>query len=281
VSFITKWDLLKNRLYWQVINTCFVQRMKVDLKKPIVFFDLETTGVNVSADRIVEIALIKINTDSSREEFHRLVNPTMPIPVHVSEIHGIYDIDVKDKPTFKEIVEEVAAFIGESDLAGYNCLKFDVPLLAEEFMRAEFPIDLLNRDIIDVQNIYHKMEPRTLSAAVQFYCDKNLDNAHSALADTRATLDVFIAQLDKYETLANKVEELSDFSRFGPKSADFANRIIFNEKGQEVFNFGKHKGKTVEEVFKVEPGYYSWMMNGEFPLYTKQVIKRIKERMTN
>jgi DNA polymerase-3 subunit epsilon len=255
--------------------------MKVDLKKPIVFFDLETTGVNVSTDRIVEIALIKVNKDKSKEEFHRIVNPTVPIPVQVSEIHGIYDIDVKDKPTFKEIAKEVADFIGDSDLAGYNCLKFDVPVLAEEFMRVEYPIDLLNRDIVDVQNIYHKMEPRTLSAAVQFYCQKNLDNAHSALADTQATLDVFLAQLDKYETLANSVSELSDFSRFGSKSADFANRIVFNEQGQEIFNFGKHKGKTVEEVFRIEPGYYSWMMNGEFPLYTKQVIQRIKERMAN
>lgn len=253
--------------------------MKLNLKKPIVFFDLETTGVNISTDRIVEIALIKINPDQSKQEYLQRINPTVPIPLETSEIHGIFDIDVKDKPTFADLAADVANFIGDSDLAGYNCLKFDVPVLAEEFMRAEYPIELLSREIIDVQNIYHKMEPRTLSAAVQFYCDKNLDNAHSALADTQATLDVFLAQLEKYETLAKEVNALSDFSRFGPRSADLANRIVFNEHGVEVFNFGKHKGKPVVDIFKKEPGYYSWMMNGDFPLYTKKVLTEIRARI--
>lgn len=251
--------------------------MNLNLTKPLVVFDLETTGVNVATDRIVEIALLKILP--SGEEINRveLINPTIPIPKEVAAIHGITDEMVADKPTFKEMAKDIANFIDNADLAGYNSLKFDVPLLVEEFLRADIDFDLEKRRLIDVQNIFHKMEPRTLSAAYKFYCDKELVNAHSAEADTKATFEIFKAQLDKYDTLKNDFDFLHKFSQY-KKSADLMGRIVYNSQGKEVFNFGKHKGKPVEEVLEKEPSYYHWMMDGDFPLSTKRVLTKIKLR---
>jgi DNA polymerase-3 subunit epsilon len=254
--------------------------MKLHLKNPIVFFDLETTGINIAKDRVVEIAILKVNVDGSEESFCYKVNPEMPIPKVTSEIHGIYDEDVKDAPTFKELGKQLAKIMEGCDIAGFNSNKFDVPLLAEEFIRAEVDFDMKKRKFVDVQTIFHKMEKRTLGAAYKFYCDKDLENAHSALADTTATYEVLKAQLDRYEDLENNIEFLNDFSSFN-KNADFIGRIIFNDKGQEVFNFGKYKGKSVEEVLAKDPSYYGWMMNGDFPLFTKKVLTNIKLRNFN
>ncbi|MCT4648055.1 MAG: 3'-5' exonuclease [Carboxylicivirga sp.] len=254
--------------------------MELQLKNPIVFFDLETTGINIAKDRIVEIAILKVHVDGREESVCYKVNPEMPIPPVTSEIHGIYDEDVKDAPTFKELAKNLAKMLEGCDIAGFNSNKFDVPLLAEEFIRAEVDFDMKKRKFVDVQTIFHKMEKRTLGAAYKFYCDKDLENAHSAEADTRATYEVLKAQLDRYEELKNDVEYLNDFSSFN-KNADFIGRIIFNEKGVEVFNFGKYKGKSVEEVLKKDPAYYGWMMNGDFPLFTKKVLTNIKLRNFN
>ncbi|MCT4647939.1 MAG: 3'-5' exonuclease [Carboxylicivirga sp.] len=254
--------------------------MKLHLKNPIVFFDLETTGINIAKDRIVEIALLKVNIDGSDESFCYKVNPEIPIPKVTSEIHGIYDEDVKDAPTFKELGKSLAKIMEGCDIAGFNSNKFDVPLLAEEFIRAEIDFDMKKRKFVDVQTIFHKMEKRTLSAAYKFYCDKDLENAHSAAADTLATYEVLKAQLDRYEELENNIEFLNDFSSFN-RNADFIGRIIFNDKGVEVFNFGKYKGKSVEEVLAKDPSYYGWMMNGDFPLFTKKVLTNIKLRNFN
>ncbi|MBS2213245.1 ribonuclease H-like domain-containing protein [Carboxylicivirga mesophila] len=254
--------------------------MKLHLKNPIVFFDLETTGINIANDRIVEIAILKVNVDGSEESYCYKVNPEIPIPQVTSEIHGIYDEDVKDAPTFKELGKTLAKIIEGCDIAGFNSNKFDVPLLAEEFIRADVDFDMKKRKFVDVQTIFHKMEKRTLSAAYKFYCDKDLNNAHSAEADTKATYEVLKAQLDRYEELENNIEFLNDFSSFN-RNADFIGRIIFNDKGLEVFNFGKYKGKSVEEVLKKDPSYYGWMMNGDFPLFTKKVLTNIKLRSFN
>lgn len=254
--------------------------MKLHLKNPIIFFDLETTGINIAKDRIVEIALLKVNIDGSEESFCYKVNPEMPIPKVTSEIHGIYDEDVKDSPTFKELAKKFAQIMEGCDIAGFNSNKFDVPLLAEEFIRADVDFDMKKRKFVDVQTIFHKMEKRTLGAAYKFYCDKDLENAHSALADTTATYEVLKSQLDRYTELENDVDYLSDFSTFN-KNADFIGRIIFNDKGQEVFNFGKYKGKPVEDVLSKDPSYYGWMMNGDFPLFTKKVLTNIKLRNFN
>ncbi len=254
--------------------------MKLKLKKPIVFFDLETTGVDVSKDRIVEISIMKISPDGKKEIKTRRVNPEMPIPQQASEVHGIYDEDIKDEPTFRALAKSLAKFIGNSDLAGYNSNKFDVPLLAEEFLRVGVDFDLENRKCVDVQNIFHKMEQRTLVAAYKFYCKKELIDAHSAEADITATYEVLEAQLDRYEELENDVEFLAEFSE-RQKNADLVGRIVFDENNVEVFNFGKHKGKSVSEVFKAEPSYYSWMMDGDFPQYTKKVLTAIKLRDFN
>jgi len=254
--------------------------MNLNLKNPLIFFDLETTGVNVVNDRIVEISMIKIHPNGSEEQKTYRINPEMPIPKQVSEIHGIYDEDVKDKPTFKQLAKQIAAFFEGCDIAGYNSNKFDVPLLAEEFLRAEIDFDMKNRKFIDVQTIFHKMEQRTLVAAYKFYCNKDLTDAHSASADTMATYEVLKAQLDKYENLENDVNFLSKFSSQN-KNADFAGRIIFNEKGEEVFNFGKYKGQKVEDVFEKDKGYYSWILNSDFPLFTKKVLTNIKLRKLN
>jgi len=249
--------------------------MKLNLKRPLVFLDLETTGVNIATDRIIEIALLKIHPDGTREDICRRVNPGIPIPPESSKIHGIYDKDVQDEPTFSGLAPELHAFLADCDLAGYNSNKFDIPLLIEEFTRSGKELDISDVKLIDVQNIFHKMEQRTLAAAYKFYCDKNLVNAHSAAADTNATFEVLMAQLEKYETLQNDVNYLSEFSTVN-RNVDLAGRIVLNEKGEEVFNFGKHKGKPVRKVFLEEKSYYNWMMEGDFATNTKNVITRIR-----
>ncbi len=251
--------------------------MELNLKKPIIFFDLETTGVDPAKDRIVEISMIKINPDGTEEVRTRRINPEMPIPPQSSAIHGIYDKDVAECPTFKNIARSLREFIEGCDLAGYNSNKFDVPVLVEEFLRAGVDIDMRKCKFIDVQNIFHKMEQRTLAAAYKFYCQKELENAHSAEADTRATYEILKSQLDRYEELQNDIDFLCEFSTRS-QVVDFAGRIVYNDKGVECFNFGKHKGRPVAEVFREEPSYYSWMMNGEFPRYTQKIITMIRLR---
>jgi len=261
--------------------------MKLQLKRPLAFFDLETTGVHVAVDNIVEIAILKVMPDGSEQVYNKKVNPGRPIPPESSMFHGIYDEDIKDAPTFKDLAEEVALFLEDADLAGYNSNKFDVPMLMEEFLRAGVNFSLEGRSFIDVQNIFHQMEQRTLKAAYRFYCDKNLDNAHQAEADVRATYEVLKAQLVKYEgapfedkhgevsyPVVNDVQALHDFTNLS-KPVDFAGRLVYNEDGQVVINFGKHKGRPVSEVFEVEPSYYAWMQNGDFPLYTKKVLENL------
>ena len=254
--------------------------MELKLNKPLVFFDLETTGMDIAKDRIVEIAMLKIHPNGDRESKTMKINPEIPIDPKATEVHGITDEDVKDAPTFTEVAKNILKFIEGCDLAGFNSNRFDLPLLAEEFIRAEVDFDVKKQRFVDVQVIFHKMEKRTLGAAYRFYCNKELINAHSAEADTEATYEVLKAQLDKYEDLENDVEKLSEFSSHN-KFADFAGRIIYNNKGEEVFNFGKYKGKRVEAVLEKDPGYYGWIMNNEFPLYTKKVLTNIKLRAFN
>ncbi|MCC8145517.1 MAG: 3'-5' exonuclease [Bacteroidales bacterium] len=251
--------------------------MRLNLKNPIVFFDLETTGINIVSDRIVEISYLKVFPNGDEESRTRLINPEMPIPVQSTAIHGISDEDVKDAPTFKSIAKSLAAQIEGCDLAGYNSNRFDIPVLGEEFLRAGVEIDLMKRKFVDVQTIFHKKEQRTLSAAYKFYCDKELENAHSAEADTKATYEILKAQLDRYPDLENDITFLSEFSAFG-NNVDFAGRVIYNDKKQECINFGKYKGRIVEEVFREDPGYYGWIMGGDFPLHTKKVFTNIKLR---
>ena len=251
--------------------------MKLNLKRPIVFFDLETTGVDTAKDRIVEISMIKIMPDGEEIVKTRRLNPEMPIPPEATAVHGITDEDVKDKPTFTQIAKSLAQFIQGCDFGGFNSNRFDLPVLVEEFLRAGVDVDLKRRRFIDVQNIFHKMEQRTLVAAYKFYCDKNLEDAHSAEADTRATYEVLKAQIERYGELQNDVDFLAEFSSRG-ETADYAGRILYNEKGEEVFGFGKYKGRSVADVFRTEPSYYDWMMNGDFPLYTKKVITEIRLR---
>ncbi|PHQ30574.1 3'-5' exonuclease [Leeuwenhoekiella nanhaiensis] len=254
--------------------------MNLNLSRPICFFDLETTGVNVANDRIVEISVLKVFPNGKEEKHTWLVNPTIPIPPETTAVHGIKDEDVADKPTFKELANEINNLIKDSDLAGFNSNRFDIPLLAEEMLRADIDFDMKNRNAIDVQTIFHKMEQRTLSAAYKFYCDQNLDDAHSAEADTIATYEVLKAQLDRYEDLENNMKSLAEFSA-RKKFADFAGFIAFNKEGEEVFSFGKHKGKKVEDVLENEPGYFGWIQNADFPLYTKKVLTGIKLRKLN
>ncbi|MBR2360471.1 MAG: ribonuclease H-like domain-containing protein [Bacteroidaceae bacterium] len=250
--------------------------MKLNLKNPIVFFDLETTGININNDRIVEICYLKVYPNGNEESKTLRINPEMHIPEQSSAVHGIYDEDVADCPTFKEVAKVIARDIEGCDLAGFNSNRFDVPLLAEEFLRAGVDIDMSRRKFIDVQVIYHKLEQRTLSAAYKFYCDKNLEDAHTAEADTRATYEVLKAQLDRYpEELQNDMAFLSEYSSF-TRNVDFAGRMVYDEKGVPTFNFGKYKGKSVEEVLSRDPGYYSWMLQGDFTLNTKQMLTRIK-----
>ncbi len=252
--------------------------MELALRNPIVFFDLETTGTNVLRDRIVEISYIKVMPSGEEIERTMRINPEMPIPPESTAIHHISDDDVKDCPTFKQVAKELAHVFLGCDIAGFNSNRFDVPLLMQEFSHAGVNIDLARHKFVDVQNIFHKMEQRTLVAAYKFYCGKDLTEAHSANADTRATYEVLKAQLDRYPTLKNDIAFLSEFSSMN-KNADLMGRIIFNEAGKEVFNFGKYKGQTVEHVFRTDPGYYSWMMQGEFAENTKQVITRIRMRL--
>lgn len=267
--------------------------MELKLKRPLAFFDLETTGVLVSNDRIVEVSILKVSPGGKEETLTMKVNPEMPIPAESSMFHGIYDEDVKDLPTFRERAQEIADFIGDADLAGYNSNKFDVPMLMEEFLRAGVDFSLEGRSFVDVQNIFHQMEQRTLKAAYKFYCNENLDNAHTAEADVKATYEVLKAQLSKYEDVefedkhgavskpvVNDVEALHAFTNLS-KPVDFAGRLVYDADGDPSINFGKHKGKKVVEVFEVEPSYYAWMQNGDFPLYTKKVLEGIWNEYRN
>jgi DNA polymerase III subunit epsilon len=251
--------------------------MKLNLKNPLIFFDLETTGTDVAADRIVELSYLKIYPNGDEESKTMKINPGVPIPPKTTAIHGITDEDVKDAPKFSEIAKSLSHIFEGSDFAGYNSNKFDLPLLAEEFLRAGTDIDLKKRKFIDIQVIFHKKEQRTLSAAYKFYCNKDLVNAHTSLADTLATYEVLKAQLDRYDDLPNDMDELAKFSSQN-QNVDFLGRIILNEDGREIFNFGKYKGQLVEDVLKKDLGYYGWMMNGQFPLYTKNVLTAIKLR---
>ena len=253
--------------------------MNLKLNKPIVFFDLETTGVNIGKDRIVEISILKVFPNGNKESKTWLVNPEVEIPKEASAIHGITNEKVVTEPTFKELAPKVNEMITGCDLAGFNSNRFDIPLLAEELMRAGIDFDMNNRKAIDVQVIFHKKEQRTLSAGYQFYCGKELEGAHGAEADTNATYEILLAQLEKYEDIGNTVDDLSEFSTHG-KRADFAGFILMNEEDEEIFSFGKYKGRTVEEVLKENPGYHNWIQNADFPLYTKKVLKQIKERMS-
>ena len=263
--------------------------MKLNLKRPIVFFDLETTGTDICKDRIVEYSLLKVMPDGEEILRTRRINPTIPIPLETSLIHKIYDEDVKDCVTFKQVARDVEQFLKGCDLGGYNLLRFDIPLLAEEFLRCDIDFDIDSRNVVDACRIFHQMEQRTLSAAYRYYCDRKLENAHSAEADTVATYHILMAQLDRYQNIPlevaegveefpvqNDMEQLHKFTV--QKTADLAGRIIYNNAGQEVFNFGKHKNVPVEEVLQKEPGYYDWMMKGDFPLQTKKVLTRIRLR---
>ena len=254
--------------------------MQLKLTKPICFFDLETTGINITNDRIVEISILKVHPNGKEDTYTQRVNPTIPIPPQVTLVHGISDADVADKPTFKDISKEVYAMIKDSDLGGFNSNRFDIPLLAEEMLRAEIDFDMKSALSIDVQTIFHKMEQRTLSAAYKFYCDKNLDDAHSAEADTLATYEVLKSQLDRYDTLENDTKFLAEFSS-RKKFADFAGFIGYTKENKECFAFGKHKGKLVTEILDTEPGYFGWLLNADFPLYTKKVLTAIKLRQFN
>lgn len=254
--------------------------MELKLNRPICFFDLETTGTDVAKDRIVEISVLKVYPNGNKESKTWLVNPEMPIPEESSAIHGITDERVVNEPTFKELSKEVYNMIKDSDLGGFNSNRFDIPLLAEEMLRAEMDFEMKNRMSVDVQTIFHKMEQRTLSAAYKFYCDKTLEDAHSAEADTMATYEVLKAQIAKYDELENDVKYLSAFTT-RKHTADFAGFIIYDEDGEEAFSFGKHKGKKVEDVLEQEPGYFGWILNADFPLYTKKVLTAIKLRKLN
>ncbi len=252
--------------------------MKLKLTKPLAFFDLETTGINIVTDQIVEISILKISPNGKEETKTMRIKPTIPISPEASRVTGIYIEDLVDCPAFKEVAHEISHFIEGCDLAGFNSNKFDVPILVEEFLRAGVDFDIYKHKLIDAQVIFHKMEQRTLGAAYKFYCNKDLIDAHSAEADTRATYEVLMAQIEKYTELKNDINELAKFSTHS-NNVDFAGRIVYNDKGEEVFNFGKHKAVSVEEVLKKEPGYYNWLMNADFPLFTKKVLTAIKLRM--
>lgn len=249
--------------------------MELNLTRPICFFDLETTGTNVAKDRIVEIAILKIFPNGNKESKTWLVNPEMTIPDEVVAIHGISNEKVANEPTFRELSKEIYTIIKDSDLGGFNSDRFDIPLLAEEMLRAEIDFDMKNTVAVDVQTIFHKMEKRTLGAAYQFYCGKDLKDAHSAAADTNATFEVLLAQLERYPELENNVKKLAAFSSH-KRTVDFAGFIVWDEDDEEQFAFGKHKGKKVNEVLEKEPGYFNWILNADFPLYTKKVLTQIK-----
>ena len=265
--------------------------MELNLKRQLAFFDLETTGLNVAKDRIIEISIFKVHPNNSTESKTWILNPDYPITPEATNVHGYTIEDLIDKPLFKTVAKEISRYLDHCDLAGYNALKFDIPLLVEEFLRADVDFDVKNRKLIDVQNIFMKMEQRTLKAAYQFYCNKELINAHSAEADTIATFEVLKAQLDKYNNheftdrngnistpVKNDMQALHEFSAHN-RNADLMGQIIFNSEGKEVFNFGKHRGKLVEDIFSKDPSYYSWIMNADFPLYTKKILTMIKLNM--
>jgi DNA polymerase-3 subunit epsilon len=253
--------------------------MQLQLSRPLAFFDLEATGLTIGYDRIIEISILKLFPDGYRETLSMRINPEISIPPVVAELTGIKDEDVRDKPKFKDIAEKLKSFLHNCDFAGYNSNKFDVPLLVDEFLRNEIEFDISDRKLIDVQNIFHKMEQRTLSAAYKFYCNKDLINAHSAEADTHATFEIFEAQLKRYETLEKDVNFLHNFSNMY-NCVDLAGRMVYNDLNQEIFNFGKHKGKTVIEVFSVEPSYYDWLIKGDFPRQTKKIFESLWKRCT-
>jgi DNA polymerase-3 subunit epsilon len=254
--------------------------MKLQLKRPLVIFDLETTGMNITRDRIVEISLLKVFPEDKEELRTYRVNPGVPIPKEVTEIHGISEEDIKDKPGFKEIANELHNFLKDCDFGGFNSNKFDFPLLVEEFYRAGIEFDIEKRKFIDAQRIYHFKEPRNLKAAYRFYCERELENAHSAEADTLATWEVLKAQLDKYEDIPHDLDGLHRMS--GQSNlADLAGRFMYNNEGEVIFNFGKHKGKKVKDILRAEPGYYHWMMDGDFSLHTKHVLTRVRLSMRN
>lgn len=250
--------------------------MALQLTRPLAFIDLETTGVNLAIDRIVEIAIVKLLPDGTRQVKRKLINPQIPIPKQSSDIHGITDEMVKDAPSFKQVANEMRQFLDNCDMAGYNSNRFDLPLLVEEFLRSGLEFDVTQRHLVDVQKIYHFMEPRTLSAAYKFYCEKNLEAAHSAEADAVATWEVLEAQLEKYSQLGSTVESIIKFTG-QEQIVDFARRFIM-ENGIEIFNFGKHKGRPVADVLKAEPQYYDWMMKGDFPMHTKKKLTEILNR---
>lgn len=246
----------------------------LQIKKPLAFIDIEATGSNVATDRIVEIAIIKTLPDGNRTVKRKIINPQIPIPQNITDIHGITDEMVKDAPTFKQLAHEIKQSLDGCDIACYNAYRLDIPLLIEEFLRAEVEFDMKNRKVIDVQKIFHQMEQRTLSAAYRFYCNKNLEGAHGAEVDAAATAEILYAQLERYPQLGNNVESI--LKLVGDDSIiDFARRFVYDDKGMEVFNFGKHKGRPVHEVLKAEPQYYDWMMKGEFPMNTKQKLTEI------
>ncbi len=253
--------------------------MKLNLTKPIIFFDLETTGLKISTDRIIELAAIKILPDGNKKTKTWLLNPTIPIPKEVSEIHGFTNENIKEKPTFKDKAIDIFGFFAGCDLGGYNSDKFDIPLLAEEFIRVDLDFNLDNRNTIDIQNIFHKLEKRTLTAAYKFYCNKNLDNAHSAMADTTATYEILLAQISKYEEIENNIESLSKFSNLRGECADLAGFIKFNNDGDEVLSFGKYRNVSLKEIWEKNPGYFSWISNADFPMFTKKIIKNFVVKM--
>ncbi|MDD4142385.1 MAG: 3'-5' exonuclease [Bacteroidales bacterium] len=261
--------------------------MKINLERPIVFFDLETTGLSITQDRIIELAILKVNVDNSTEEKTWLINPGMKISLESQAIHGISDEDVKDKPLFKQVAKDIDNFIGNADLAGYNCIKFDIPFLAEEFLRANVDFKIGSRRFLDVQNIFHKMESRTLVGAYKFYCHKDLFDAHEAMADTRATYEVFLAQLEMYQgveyrdlqgvvscPIVNDIAKLSEFTH-QTNNVDLAGYIVYSKTGEEVFSFGKYRNMSVRNVFEKEPQYYDWIIKSDFPEYTKKVLTKI------
>jgi DNA polymerase-3 subunit epsilon len=254
--------------------------MKLNLNRPLVIFDLETTGINITHDRIVEICMLKVYPNADEELRTYRINPTIPIPKVVSEIHGIYDADVADKPSFKQLAPEIYQFLQQCDFGGFNSNKFDFPLLVEEFYRAGVEFDIDNRKFVDAQRIFHVKEPRNLSAAYKFYCDQTLENAHSAEADTLATWAIIKAQIEKYTDIPQEMKGLHEFSGQN-HFVDLAGRFVYNEKKEAVFNFGKHKGKPLTQVLQQEPSYYSWMMDGDFPRQTKQVLTRIRLSLMN
>ena len=254
--------------------------MELKLKKPICFFDLETTGIEVAKDRIVEISILKVFPNGNKESKTWLVNPEMVIPPNVIAVHGITNEKIANEPTFRELASQIYTMIKDSDLAGFNSDRFDIPLLAEELLRAGVDFDMKSRVSVDVQTIFHKMEERTLSAALKFYCGKSLDNAHSAAADTMATYEILKAQLERYPELENDMKSLAEFTT-RKKTADFAGFIGYDKDGDEIFSFGKHKGVKVDKVLEEEPGYFGWLQNADFPLYTKKVLTAIKLRKLN